>query len=353
MRDDPRTQQMLDWYDNSARDLPWRTGPAQRRAGQWPNPYHVWLSEIMLQQTTVATVQSYFRKFLSKWSSVQDLAAAPENDVLAAWAGLGYYARARNLVACSKVVVDQFGGEFPKNYNTLLKLPGIGPYTAAAISAIAYDRPETVVDGNVIRVISRLFSVQKPMPAGRCEIEKHAASLTPRERPGDYAQAIMDLGAVICKPRAPDCASCPWQTGCRARATGEQEAFPKKLAKKPKPTRYGYAYLVKRNNGSWLLERRPPKGLLGGMLGWPCSDWGDTPLDTPPVVTQWHNPGLTVRHTFTHFHLELSLRLAVVENTCAPTAGNLVTANKFSPEDFPTVMRKAYDLAQTSAFFRA
>lgn len=319
--------------------------------GHWPDPYHVWLSEIMLQQTTVATVRTYFARFLTAWPTVQDLAAAPSADVMAAWAGLGYYARARNLLKCAETVVRDNSGNFPTDLKTLQSLPGIGPYTAAAISAIAFDRPETVVDGNVVRVISRLFAITTPMPKARPEIERLAATLTPDNRPGDYAQAIMDLGAGICRPTSPKCAQCPWQSDCRAYGLGSQQTFPVKLPKLPKPTRLGIAYLARRADGAWLLERRPPKGLLGAMLGWPCSTWGDVPTGPPPIPANWIDPNLAIKHTFTHFHLILDLRLANVAQNTSPAQATFLNPNAFSPKDLPTVMRKAYDLAQTSDAF--
>lgn len=252
--------------------MPWRVGPADRKAGVLPDPYAVWMSEIMLQQTTVAAVRDYHRKFLRIWPTVGDLAAAEDADVMAAWAGLGYYARARNLLKCARAVVADHGGVFPDSYDDLLKLPGIGPYTAAAVAAIAFDKPETVVDGNVERVMARLHDIHAPLPGSKAELTAKAQELTPQLRPGDYAQAVMDLGATICTPRSPACGICPWRDPCAARRAGTAADLPKKTPKKKTPTRFGIVYVARRTDGAWLLETRPDKGLLGGMLGWPGSE---------------------------------------------------------------------------------
>lgn len=345
MRDADLSQSLLDWYDANARVMPWRVGPAERAAGIRPDPYRVWLSEVMLQQTTVAAVRGYFYRFTERWPTVADLAAAEDTAVMGEWAGLGYYARARNLLKCARMVVAQHDGRFPDNHTELLKLPGVGRYTAAAIAAIAFDRPEAVVDGNVERVLSRLFQVETPLPASKPELTMLAARLTPNKRPGDYAQAVMDLGATICTPRGPACGLCPWSAPCRARAAGHQSTLPLKVPKKPKPTRHGIAYLARRTDGAWLLERRPDKGLLGGMLGWPGPEWGTLAQHAPPLDADWHDPGAEVRHTFTHFHLKLALRTATLPMTAAPTSGHFLPPEDFRPSDLPTVMRKAYDLA--------
>ncbi|MEL6642494.1 MAG: A/G-specific adenine glycosylase [Pseudomonadota bacterium] len=345
MRDTGRAAALLEWYDRHARTMPWRVGPAERQAGQRPDPYHVWMSEIMLQQTTVAAVRDYFTAFQARWPTVEALAAADDADVMAAWAGLGYYARARNLLKCARVVVADYGGRFPDDHQALLGLPGIGPYTAAAISAIAFDRPETVVDGNVERVIARLFNVQTPLPTAKPELTDLAARLTPDARPGDYAQAVMDLGATICTPRNPACGICPWSAGCEARLAGTAQDLPRKLPKAAKPIRKGYVYVARRDDGAWLLERRPEKGLLGGMLGWPVSDWSDAPVEAPPIHTEWRDPKAEVRHTFTHFHLRLALRIATVSPGLEPDRGQFIPPSAFRPNDLPTLMRKAFDLA--------
>ena len=339
---------LLKWYDQAARDLPWRVPPEKGQAGVRANPYHVWLSEVMLQQTTVAAVRPYFETFLQKWPRVDDLAAAPDADLMAAWAGLGYYARARNLLACARVVAYELDGAFPKTPDALQKLPGIGPYTAAAISAIAFGQRATVVDGNVERVMARLCDIHTPLPDAKPELTKLAQARTPATRPGDYAQAVMDLGATICTPKSPKCGDCPLAHMCKARANGTASALPKKRTKKPKPTRTGIAYVARDANGGWLLETRPPKGLLGGMLGWPTTDWtSDAPIPAPPFEAAWQETGLLARHTFTHFHLELTVQCASLRPGQNPERGRIYDLSEFQPDDLPTAMRKAYDLAKS------
>ena len=347
MRDAPHSADLLSWYDTHARSMPWRVPPSARKTGQRADPYHIWLSEVMLQQTTVAAVRAYFERFVARWPTVQDLAGAEDGDVMGEWAGLGYYARARNLLKCARVVTRDHNGVFPDTLDGLRALPGIGPYTAAAIASIAFDRAETVVDGNVERVIARLFDVHTPLPAAKPELTALAATLTPQGRPGDYAQAVMDLGATICTPRNPACGICPWSTPCRARKAGTAADLPKKTPKKPKPTRFGIAYLVQRTDGAWLLERRPDKGLLGGTLGWPGSDWTtDTPTPAPPIRADWTTLETEARHTFTHFHLRLTVKTARVAGDTAADTGNFIPPDQFRVSDLPTVMRKAFDLAQ-------
>ena len=297
----------------------------------------------MLQQTTVAAVRGYFERFTALWPDVHALAAAEDAEVMAEWAGLGYYARARNLLKCARMVARDLGGVFPESVEGLRALPGIGPYTAAAISAIAHDRAETVVDGNVERVMARLFLVEAPLPGAKGVLTEHAARLTPKTRPGDYAQAVMDLGATICTPRNPACGICPWSVLCRARAEGRQAELPRKERKKPKPVRHGIAYLGRRGDGAWLVETRPPKGLLGGMLGWPGTEWLEGAVaEAPPVPGDWRDLGAEVRHTFTHFHLRLSLRVAQLDDI---DPGQARFEPALDPTALPTVMRKAYDLA--------
>ncbi|ETX15389.1 adenine glycosylase [Roseivivax halodurans JCM 10272] len=342
--------ELLDWYDHNARALPWRVGPAARAAGVRPDPYAVWLSEIMLQQTTVVAVKPYFEAFTRRWPTVADLAAAEDADVMAAWAGLGYYARARNLLKCARVVAAEHGGIFPADHAELLKLPGIGPYTAAAIASIAFDIPATVLDGNVERVMARLHDEHTPLPAAKPILMDHAARLTPDERPGDHAQAVMDLGATICTPKNPACGLCPWRTACAAWEAGTHRELPKKTPKKAKPTRHGVAYLARRVDGAWLLETRPESGLLGGMLGWPGTEWVDLtaplPGTEPPIRAEWRTLPEEARHTFTHFHLRLTLRTALLPMDREPERGAFVLPQDFSPADLPTLMRKAFDLAR-------
>ncbi|MEM9784886.1 MAG: A/G-specific adenine glycosylase [Pseudomonadota bacterium] len=336
---------LLAWYDMHARAMPWRVSPADRKAGIRPDPYAVWLSEVMLQQTTVAAVRDYHAKFLAIWPTIKDLAAAEDADVMAAWAGLGYYARARNLLKCARAVVADYGGVFPDTYDSLLKLPGIGPYTAAAVAAIAFDRPETVVDGNVERVMARLHDIHAPLPGSKPELTARARDLTPENRPGDYAQAVMDLGATICTPRNPACGICPWRDPCAARLAGTAVDLPKKTPKKKTPTRYGIVYVARRADGAWLLETRPESGLLGGMLGWPGSDWSDDPTPAPPLDADWAPLEAEARHTFTHFHLRLKIMTARVANDANPQCGTFVDPGAFSPTALPTAMRKVFDLA--------
>lgn len=334
---------LLDWYDRNARVMPWRVPPEEKKAGIRPDPYRVWLSEVMLQQTTVAAVRDYFRRFTDRWPTVADLAAAEDAAVMAEWAGLGYYARARNLLACAREVVRDHGGVFPATRDGLLTLPGIGPYTAAAIASIAHDEAATVVDGNVERVMSRLWLVTEPLPAAKVELTRLAARLTPDDRPGDYAQAVMDLGATICTPRNPACGICPWRGPCRALADGVQATLPRKAEKAAKPVRQGTLWLARRADGAWLLDRRPERGLLGGMLGFPGDAW-DGAGGPQPLTADWQEIG-EVRHTFTHFHLILRLMRADVALDAAPLRGTFLTRDAFGPADLPTVMRKAYDLA--------
>ncbi len=333
---------LLNWYDANARVMPWRVSPADRAEGERPDPYRVWLSEVMLQQTTVAAVRDYFRRFTERWPDVGALAAAEDGDVMAEWAGLGYYARARNLLKCARVVAGELDGRFPETAAELQKLPGIGPYTSAAIAAIAYDEPVAVVDGNVERVVSRLYSVETPLPGAKTELTELTAQITPEDRPGDFAQAMMDLGATICTPRNPACGICPLIDACTARAAGFAETLPRKAPKKEKPTRRGFAYVAMNGEGDVLLERRPDKGLLGGTLGFPGSDWSDAPTPAPPMQADWALSPVEVRHTFTHFHLILQVHVTRAE------AGAMTPRADFRPGDLPTLMRKVWDAAQSA-----
>ena len=289
---------LLTWYDAHARTLPWRVSPGERALA-----YRVWLSEIMLQQTTVATVGPYFLDFMMRWPTVEALAQAALDDVLAAWAGLGYYSRARNLYRCAQIIAYECGGLFPSTEAELIKLPGVGPYTAAAIAAIAFDQPAVVIDGNIDRLMTRLHNSPLPIQDNKAAIRAWATRLTPQQRPGDYAQALMDLGATICRPVAPQCLLCPVSVYCEARAAGTAADLPTKPAKKAKPTRQGWAYLIQ-NGDKLLIDKRPAKGLLGGMDGLPTHEWGE---NRPNLLEGAEDIGLKVRHTFTHFHLVLSL----------------------------------------------
>ena len=319
--------------------MPWRVDPADRRAGVAPDPYRVWLSEVMLQQTTVAAVTGYFRAFTERWPDVHALGAEDRNEVLGAWAGLGYYARARNLHACAQIVSQQHGGVFPDTEEGLRALPGIGPYTAAAIAAIAFDRPATVVDGNVERVISRLMAIEDPLPDSKPEIRFFAEALTPSVRPGDYAQAVMDLGATICTPRSPACGICPWIDGCQGRAQGIAETLPRKRRKADKPVRRGTVW-VALHQRRVLTCRRPDKGMLGGMLALPSTGWDKGAEIDAPVDAKWRAGG-EVRHTFTHFHLILDVKVADISEADGRDWIPLADAR----EAMPTVFAKALDLA--------
>ncbi len=347
MREHAPSERLLLWYDKHARVLPWRIGPSESKQGIRQDPYRVWLSEVMLQQTTVAAVKEYYLRFTSLWPTVADLAAARDEQVMAEWAGLGYYARARNLLKCARVVVSEHGGQFPTTRDQLIKLPGIGPYTASAIAAIAFDRPETVVDGNVERVMARLHDVHTPLPSAKRELTELAKVATPESRSGDYAQAVMDLGATICTPRNPQCNVCPLSECCKAWSVGTASELPKKTLKKPKPTRFGVAYVAQRDDGAYLLEQRPDKGLLGGMLGWPGSDWAEQlPEHEVPTPADWEaNPSIA-KHTFTHFHLELTVMTASIPTGQNPQKGFFVLSDDFDRSALPTVMRKAFDVAQ-------
>ncbi|MDO6584371.1 A/G-specific adenine glycosylase [Salipiger sp. 1_MG-2023] len=345
MREQAKPQDLLDWYDRHARALPWRVPP---HSNVRPDPYRIWLSEIMLQQTTVPAVKPYFEAFTARWPTVTALAEARDEDVMAAWAGLGYYARARNLLKCARAVTVDHGGVFPETLEGLLSLPGVGPYTAGAVAAIAFDQPATVVDGNVERVMARLHDEHTPLPAAKPILTQMAAALTPATRPGDYAQAVMDLGATLCTPRNPACGLCPWRRACAAWEAGTAAELPKKAPKARKPTRLGIAYLARRVDGAWLLERRPDKGLLGGMLGWPGSDWGEAPQEAPPIRAEWKTLPGEARHTFTHFHLRLTVKTALVPMDRPPERGDFIELPEFSPSDLPTVMRKAFDLARSA-----
>ena len=333
---------LLLWYDSAARSLPWRIAPVDRLAGVMPDPYRVWLSEIMLQQTTVAAVTGYFNRFTTRWPDVFALAAAEDDAVMAEWAGLGYYARARNLLACARIIAAS-GGQFPEDEASLQKLPGIGPYTAAAIAAIAFDRPAVVMDGNVERVMARLHAVETPLPAAKPELKAHAAAATPCHRPGDHAQAVMDLGATICTPRAPSCMICPLHALCAARRADRATDFPVKAPRIAKPTRYGHAYLLRDGDGAIWLERRPDRGLLGGMMGFPGTDWRETPPDpAPPLAAPWIRVDAPVRHVFTHFRLELTVWAAQLNAQTAAPIGRFVPAAEFAISGLPTVMRKVF-----------
>jgi len=341
---------LLDWYDVARRDLPWRAPPGERA-----DPYHVWLSEMMLQQTTVKAVAPYYRAFLGRWPRIADMARAPQDDILAAWAGLGYYARARNMHKTARIVADELGGQFPRTAAELVKLPGIGPYTAAAIAAIAFDEPATVVDGNVERVVARLFAVRAPLPGAKPKLRALAETLTPARRPGDFAQAMMDLGATICAPRAPACSRCPLRGDCQGHAEGVAATLPLREPKAERPQRRGAAFVARRRDGRVLLRRRPEKGLLGGMMEPPTTDWrtearsADALLAEAPLPADWRRALAPVTHTFTHFHLTLDVfRADLPADTPAPEACRWVAASDLPGAALPSVMRKVLAAAEES-----
>ncbi len=333
---------LLGWYGRFRRDLPWRAPPGVRA-----DPYHVWLSEMMLQQTTVKAVAPYYRDFLRRWPRVEDIARAPLDDVLAAWAGLGYYARARNMHKSAKIVANELGGQFPDEPSALQKLPGIGSYTAAAIAAIAFDQPATVVDGNVERVVARLFAVREPLPGSKPRLRAFAETLTPQRRPGDFAQAMMDLGATICTPRSPACSMCPLRSDCRAHAEGLADRLPARAPKPERPQRWGAAFVALRCDGHVLLRRRPETGLLGGMMELPGTAWQDVEvarsraLRDAPVAARWRRNPAPVTHTFTHFHLTLDVFAGQVgADTTAPAPCRWVATDALGEAALPSVMRK-------------
>ncbi len=332
---------LLAWYDRAARNLPWRARP-----GEVSSPYRVWLSEIMLQQTTVATVSGRFEAFLARWPTVEALAAAPLDDVLHEWQGLGYYARARNLHKAARVVANGLGGHFPETEEGLRRLPGVGDYTAAAIAAIAYNLRTAPVDGNIIRVVARLRAVGDAMPAGKVVIREHVAELIPNDRPGDFAQAMMDLGATVCTPRTPNCGSCPWHDLCRAAAEGQQTAYPVKKSKPPRLTRHGVVFWLRDDAGRVAVRRRPESGLLGGMIEFPSTEWRDEPWATADVLAsvetgeQFVRLAGSVGHTFTHFHLELDVVTGIVGAEKLPAGWRTVHPEMFVDEALPTVMKK-------------
>jgi A/G-specific adenine glycosylase len=340
------SQKLLAWYDAHARALPWRAPPGAPA----PAPYRVWLSEIMLQQTTTAAVKPYFDKFLSLWPQVEDLAAAPIEAVMKAWAGLGYYSRARNLHAAAQAVAAR--GGFPQTEEGLRALPGVGPYTAAAIAAIAFDQRAVVVDGNVERVVSRLFAIETPLPAARPLIRQKADAITPDHRAGDFAQAMMDLGATVCTPKSPACAICPLIEDCAARRQNLQAELPRKAKKPEKPKRRGAAFVALRADGMVLLRTRSPKGLLGGMTEPPGTQWSEDfdPDDAPaqaPFPAEWRRARTPVRHVFTHFELTLEVFSArVPASTPAPPGCRWVARGDVPGEALPNVMRKALEAAE-------
>ena len=333
------SQRLLDWYDVHRRMLPWRALKGRRA-----DPYEVWLSEIMLQQTTVQAVPGYYRKFLERWPTVRDLAAAPQDQVLAAWAGLGYYARARNLHAAAKVVANEMGGKFPTTAEALRVLPGVGGYTAGAIAAIAYDEKQAAMDANAERVIARLYAVETPMPKAKPELHALCQVLVP-DRAGDFVQALMDLGSAICMPKRPNCGQCPWESDCVARKRGIQEQLPVKAPTMVRPLKRGAAFVVTDRTGAVLLVKRPDKGLLASMLEPPLGPWEENfpskvrALKQVPFEAEWKKRAGLVRHGFTHFELEIEVYAAQLSKR-PKTPGDWVPRDKLGEVALPTVMRK-------------
>jgi A/G-specific adenine glycosylase len=340
------------WYDRHGRTLPWRR--------RWPDlapAYHVWLSEIMLQQTVVSTVIPYFLDFIRRWPRVEDLGAAPLDDVLAAWAGLGYYARARNLHKTAGIVAGQHSGHFPDNLVGLRALPGVGPYTAGAISAIAFGQNEVVVDGNIERVLARYFAIATPLPAAKAEIGAHYAAILTGERPSDFPQALMDFANAVCTPKNPACAGCPLASNCRGFSTGQAGLYPVKAAKKAKETRRGIAFVAFAKNGDGFVVRREDRGMLGGMLGFPSAGWASrgaiydakAPLVAAPFAADWRLLEDKVHHVFTHFRLEMDVAIAEVSpETQSQMSGNHGMWQAVRPADLPSLMRKVWKIAQAS-----
>jgi len=306
----PLARRLLAWWDVHRRDLPWRDPP-----GEAPDPYRVWLSEVLLQQTTAAAVAPYYARFLQRWPRIEALAGASLDEVIEAFAGLGYYARARNLHACAQEIARR-GGRFPDTEAGLRALPGVGAYTAAAVAAIAFGEPAAAVDGNVARIMARLAALPTPWPQARAAIAAATAALVPADRPGDFAQALMDLGAMVCRPRNPDCAACPLSSDCAAALAGEPESYPRRAAAKARPVRFGAAYFAFRSDGAFLARRRPPKGLLGATLELPGPPWrtaADGGADeAPPFAARWRRLPGEVEQVFTHFALRLTVYTAEI-----------------------------------------
>lgn len=331
-------QTLLRWYDQQGRDLPWRV-----KAGGQPNPYHVWLSEVMLQQTTTAAVAPYFARFVQCWPTVEALAAAQDEEVMAAWAGLGYYSRARNLLTCARIVAGC--GGFPRSEAELRQLPGLGPYTAAAIAAIAFGQRAVVVDANVERVVARLFAITQPLPAARQLIRDAADTITPAERSGDFAQAMMDLGATICTARDAKCLLCPLSAMCRGRMAGDPLRLPVKAARKPRPCRRGTAFWIERKGQVWLVTRAG-RGMLGGMRALPDDGWtarADGSGD-PPLAGAWQAGGV-VRHSFSHFDLELAVAIYAGDRAGSLAQGVWWPVERLEEAGLPTLFAKAARLA--------
>ncbi len=341
----PVAAKALAWFDRHRRELPWRAAP-----GETADPYRVWLSEILLQQTTTAGAAPYYREFLRRWPDVGALAAAPLEAVMSAFAGLGYYSRARNLHACAKAIAEA-GGAFPSEETALRALPGVGAYTAAAVAAIAFDRPTTPIDGNIARIVSRLAGFTAPIAANRRAIEDFARTLTPARRAGDFAQSLMDIGATICRPKAPACLTCPLRADCRAAASGDPEAFPGRTPKRERPEKVGAVFFAERPNGAFLARRRPPNGLLGATMelpggAWRAGDVGEVGAEEAPFPAPWMRLAGHVEHGFTHFMLRLALFRATAPNAAPPEGLAFIAPDEIESAGFSGLMRKAISLAR-------
>ena len=339
---------LLRWYDKNGRVLPWRVSPLDVKSGQNPDPYKVWVSEIMLQQTTVKTVIPYFQKFVNKWKCVDELSYASEGEVLAFWAGLGYYARGRNLLRCAKELRSRFNSKLPNDKKKLLSLPGIGEYTASAIRSIAFGEQEVVVDANIERVICRLFKIEKPIKQSKKAIKECASQLFPGFRSGDLAQALMDFANSICRPKKPFCAQCPISRSCLSFKCNVVESIPSKPKKKNKPIKMGYVFFATLRPNKFLLERRPSKGILGGLLGFPTTKW-DLENKEPifPFKAHWFNTETVVTHEFSHFKLELEIVIGETQYSRFDNSKYLVAEQRdFNLLSLPTLMRKVYTQAK-------
>ena len=334
---------LLGWYEYHARELPWRISPQKTILGVFQDPYRVWLSEIMLQQTRVQTVIPYFEEFTCKWPDLKSLAASEIDDVITAWAGLGYYSRARNLHKCAKKIVDEFGAIFPQTDKELQSLPGIGEYTSAAIRAIAFNQKATVVDGNIERVMARLFAISLPKSKIKKRVYQHTKKLTPSYRPGDFVQALMDLGATICKPKIPLCDLCPLQMQCLASQKELQYDLPKPSAKTKIPTREGVLYIVMDQNDAFILERRPEFGLLAGTLGWPGYNWDKRTVEIDFSDQNFEDVPGQIQHVFSHFCAKISIKTGRIfrDDRLNPNYV-FIPKEDFDPQSIPVLMRKAF-----------
>lgn len=341
---------LIAWYDRHRRRLPWRAEP-----GEMADAYRVWLSEIMLQQTTVPAVAPYYLRFTQRWPTVAALAAAPLEEILTEWAGLGYYARARNLHRCARAIVEDNGGRFPDSAADLERLPGIGAYTAGAIAAIAFNRRAAALDGNAERVLARLFEIRRPLARAKPELRAAAEALVPEHRPGDFAQALMDLGATVCTPLKPRCMVCPWREPCRARAAGDPESLPAKASRAPRPLRHGVAFWAMRADGALFLRRRAERGLLGGMAEVPSTDWRaeawtiEEALAMAPFEAEWRALPGGVHHVFTHFRLELGVLAAKAPAGAGPGEGYWCAVDRLAAEPLPSLMRKVVEHGLTGS----